>query len=154
AASLAAAGLATAAAVVLTDDDDASNVDLALSIRRLRKDVRLIVRVFDRVMRNYLRRSIDGVEGLSIGDTAAKEFAELARATISEDSDRLTPRSIPLRRWLLTLDRVLLLALLCHVTLVGAATLYFSYALDLNPVDAMYFVASTVTTVGYGDISL
>src|SRR5262249_42712672 len=89
-----------------------------------------------------------------IGDTAAKEFAELARATISEDSDRLTPRSIPLRRWLLTLDRVLLLALLCHVTLVGAATLYFSYALDLNPVDAMYFVPSTVTTVGYGDISL
>jgi len=94
---------------------------------------------------------------LSIGDTAAKEFATLALATFTEHSERVIQRRIHARRWWLTrptFDRVLLLALLCHFMLVGVATLYFSYALDLSPVDAMYFVASTVTTVGYGDISL
>jgi Trk K+ transport system NAD-binding subunit len=39
------------------------------------------------------------------------------------------------------------------VALFVAATLYFSALLKLSPLGAMYFVTSTMTTTGYGDIS-
>ena len=35
-----------------------------------------------------------------------------------------------------------------------AATIFFSFTLHLNPVSAAYFVTTTMTTVGYGDIEL
>ena len=34
------------------------------------------------------------------------------------------------------------------------STLFFAHVLDLRPIDALYFVWTTVMTVGYGDISL
>jgi voltage-gated potassium channel Kch len=52
------------------------------------------------------------------------------------------------------LDRVVLGALLGLVAVVAMATLYFARALSLRPIDALYFVWTTVMTVGYGDISL
>jgi Trk K+ transport system NAD-binding subunit len=47
--------------------------------------------------------------------------------------------------------RVLFIATVC---VFAAATLYFALALRLNPITAAYFVVATMTTVGYGDISL
>ena len=38
--------------------------------------------------------------------------------------------------------------------LVLVFTLFFASALDLSYIDALYFVSTTVTTVGYGDIAL
>lgn len=35
-----------------------------------------------------------------------------------------------------------------------SSTLLFHYALHISPVDALYFVTATVTTVGYGDITV
>jgi voltage-gated potassium channel Kch len=39
------------------------------------------------------------------------------------------------------------------LVLVLLASAYFGMAMGLSPVDALYFVVSTVTTTGYGDIS-
>jgi voltage-gated potassium channel Kch len=49
---------------------------------------------------------------------------------------------------------VLLGALLGCVVLVIPSTAFFARALDLRAIDALYFVWTTVMTVGYGDISL
>src|SRR2546421_106602 len=38
--------------------------------------------------------------------------------------------------------------------LLLAAVLVFAAALHLRPIDALYFVVTTATTTGYGDISL
>jgi len=46
--------------------------------------------------------------------------------------------------------RSLLLGLVCLILL---STAVFKFGLDLTPIDAFYFVVSTVTTTGYGDIS-
>ena len=51
-------------------------------------------------------------------------------------------------------DRVLVSAILGFTVLVLASSVYFSRALGLRLLDAMYFVWTTVFTVGYGDISL
>jgi Trk K+ transport system NAD-binding subunit len=47
--------------------------------------------------------------------------------------------------------RVLFLATVCVFL---AASAYFALILRLNPITAAYFVVTTMTTVGYGDISL
>lgn len=49
----------------------------------------------------------------------------------------------------------LLRFLACMVPLLAIASVgVFRYALDLSPVDAFYFVVTTLTTTGYGDISV
>ncbi len=38
--------------------------------------------------------------------------------------------------------------------IIAVSTLVFSLQLGLSPLDAIYFVITTITTVGYGDYSL
>ena len=54
----------------------------------------------------------------------------------------------------LGIDRVLVMTALAGIVLVVASTICFARALNLRPIDALYFVWTTIFTVGYGDISL
>ena len=152
--------IASAAVIVLTDDDDGANVDLALRIRKVRQDVPLIVRIFDSTLADYLRTAMQDVTVLSIAHIAAPVFVSLALQTANDDRSLAQARAAR-RRHLLpksfsrrALDRVLVTAMACHLLLIVIATTYFAHALDLRLVDSLYFVTSTITTVGYGDITL
>lgn len=153
---LAAAGLASAAALVLTDDDDSDNVDAALAARRLRPDLPLVVRVFDAALVEYLRETLDRLVVLSMSSESAPVFVELATRALGARkgvapaaAPAARPRSARARR----LDRVLALAGLSLVTITLLATAYFARALDLPWIDALYFVWTTISTVGYGDVT-
>jgi voltage-gated potassium channel Kch len=50
-------------------------------------------------------------------------------------------------------DRVVVTVALATVLLVTGATAYFGHALGLDWLDSLYFVWTTVLTVGYGDIT-
>jgi voltage-gated potassium channel Kch len=152
--------LRSTSVLVLAADDDAGNVDLALTARRMRSDLPLVVRVFDGALAAYLRKNLEGVTILSMSALAAPAFGE---ATLRAIADRRTrhPNGVPpasksiARSAKPGLDRVLLAAILfAMAAIVLTFTLFFANALDLSYVDAMYFVMTTVTTVGYGDIAL
>ena len=148
----------SATVMILTDDQDGANVDLALRIRRLRKDLPLVVRIFDHTLSDYLRSTMSHVTVFSIAGLAAPAFVNLALKALAERA----PLALPARSqsWLTSkvslpsVDRVLVAALACHLLLIIGATFYFSNTLGLPLIDALYFVSTTVTTVGYGDISL
>jgi voltage-gated potassium channel Kch len=160
--------LRSTSVLVLAANDDAGNVDLALTARRLRSDLPLVARVFDEALAAYLRKSLDGVTILSMSALAAPAFSEATlRAiadretrrphTVSSASESVAPsrRSLRLRSGHADYDRVLPAAILfAMVAIVLTFTVFFANALDLSFVDAMYFVMTTVTTVGYGDIAL
>jgi voltage-gated potassium channel Kch len=160
--------LRSTSVLVLAADDDAGNVDLALTARRMRSDVPLVVRVFDEALAAYLRKSLDGVTILSMSALAAPAFGEATlRAIADREARRPDPvpsasksvtrsrRALRLRSGRADFDRVLLAAILfAMAAIVLTFTLFFANALDLSYVDAMYFVMTTVTTVGYGDIAL
>jgi len=153
--------LAGADALVLAADDDAGNVDLALSARRLRPGLRLVLRVFDPQLGDYVRATLPGVVVLSMSAVAAPAFAEqtlraLERApSPAARLSRKGPRQPGIvAAFARRLDRVVLGALFGLAAVVAIATLYFARALSLRPIDALYFVWTTVMTVGYGDISL
>ena len=152
--------VAPARVVLITDDNDGGNADLALRIRKLDKDVPIIVRIFDQTLADYLRTTVNDLTVLSLAAIAAPVFVDLTLEALAEragETRAWRPRPlvsartlVPTRRF----DRVVGTALACHFLLIVAGTVYFSHALGLPLVDALYFVSSTVTTVGYGDISL
>ena len=156
---LLAAGLQSADVLVLTADDDAENIDAALAARRLRPELPLVIRLFDPALGAYLRATLEGVVILSTSAVAAPVFADLALRALAEPSPARPIRDeagLPRRRggWRLRLDRMLVGLFLGLLALVVPSTVYFAFALHLRLIDALYFVWTTVMTVGYGDISL
>jgi voltage-gated potassium channel Kch len=152
--------LRSTSVLVLAADDDAGNVDLALTARRMRPDLPLVVRVFQEPLAAYLRKSLNGVTILSMSALAAPAFGD---ATLRAIADRGTrhPNGVPSASKSIArsakpgFDGVVLAAILFAMAgIVLTFTVFFANALDLSYVDAMYFVMTTVTTVGYGDIAL
>jgi Trk K+ transport system NAD-binding subunit/multidrug transporter EmrE-like cation transporter len=146
--------LMAAAVLVLAADDDAGNVDRALWARRVRPDLPLVARIFDEALAGYLAGKVERLTVLSMSQVAAPVFAEAALRALG-DSPRPAPRQPGPRRWRRSpLDRVLMGALAGMALVVVPSTFFFARVLHLRIVDALYFVWTTVMTVGYGDISL
>lgn len=142
--------------LVLAADDDAGNVDLALRARRIKPSLRLVVRLFDTALASYLGEAIPDVSILSMSRITAPVLAAAARRLLDDPSaptrtrhHQHTKSARPFQA-----DRILLGALLSLFLLVFPSALFFCKALDLSYIDALYFVWTTVMTVGYGDISL
>lgn len=149
--------LRLASVLVLAGSDDAGNVDLALTARRMRPDLPLVVRIFDEPLADYLKRMVPDVTTLSMSGLVAPAFADAtARAMSAMTTPRPAPTSmpaLPLTRRVKP-DTVVVVAAIGFFLAVVVFTLFFAKALNLPYVDAMYFVWTTVTTVGYGDIAL
>ena len=111
---LLAAGVQSAGALVLTADDDAENVDAALTARGLRNDIPLIVRLFDSVLERYFSNTLEGVTVLSISAVTAPVFAEMAERALAQRGQDERAGSRPARatkrrkRRYFRIDRVLL----------------------------------------------
>ena len=154
--------LEEASAFVIVSDDDPGNVDLALTARRLRADLPIVVRLFDEALAAHIRETLRGATILSMSALAAPAFFDATIRAMGSRESRSAPsrsrvwrsRSGPGARRLVRPDRMLVSAMACLVLVLLLSTLFFARTLQLSYVDSMYFVWTTVTTVGYGDISL
>ena len=147
------AQLASASVLVLAANDDSGNVDFALRVRREFPALPLVVRLFDTGLADYLRGTIPGVTVLSMAMVAAPAFADAAQRLLASPS-KTRPQRPRTRRRSFRPDRVLLTALVSLLLLVFPSAYLFSRTLGLRYIDALYFVWTTVMTVGYGDIAL
>jgi voltage-gated potassium channel Kch len=122
----------------------------------------LVVRVFDSVLAAYLERTLHHCSILSVSALVAPHFARAATQAMKEAAEKLhgagavAAGPLPRRRSVARArpDRVLLGVLCGLLGLVAVATPFFAVTLKLSLLDAFYFVWTTITTVGYGDISL
>jgi len=106
---------------------------------------------------------IDGqTRRLEVGDTlklVGSESAMQALGSLPTPSTRRSnkearhPRRRPWRHLWRNAPRDLRLLLLGLLTLIMLSTFVFKFGMSLSPIDAFYFVVTTVTTTGYGDIS-
>jgi Trk K+ transport system NAD-binding subunit len=151
---LEAADLAGAQALVLAADDDTGNVDLALRARRLDPALSVVVRLFDPALASYLGQTLSGVRILSMSAVAAPVFADAARAALETAGAPRSAAKRQARKRSFKVDPILGGALLALFVLVFPSAAFFAHALDLRYIDALYFVWTTVMTVGYGDIAL
>jgi len=159
-AGLTAASLDGAAALVLASDDDAGNVDMALTTRRLRPELPLVIRLFDPHLAAYVRATLRGAAIMSMSSVAAPVLARETLRALGEAGvhPEVAARAAGRRRtrplWRRRLDRVMAGAALTLAGVIAAATVFFTKVLGLRVLDALYFVWTTIMTVGYGDITL
>ncbi|SCK34785.1 Voltage-gated potassium channel Kch [Streptomyces sp. WMMB 322] len=89
------AGIERAGALALTSGDDQLNIYIALRARRLNPRVRLVIRMFNRNLGQYLTDLLDRAARLSgdrrAGGTAAQEPPSDATTTVLSDSDTAAP---------------------------------------------------------------
>ncbi len=221
-ANLEAAGMGTAKAIIAATDEDAVNIEIALDARNMRRDLPIVVRLFDRDLGDLIEQRVGVRRALGSSALAAPIFAYaalgehiLARleydgrphvvCRISPDAPTvrgLTAREIERRHHVSVIDvnpgAVTVFAersryheLRGIVTpsepatrarrapiawrtvrevwvnapqglrtifgilfgLIVLSVLVFGLAQPLGLVDAIYYVITTVTTVGYGDIT-
>ena len=210
------AGVGTAPAVIITEDDDAANLHAALAARELNPELRVVMRIFSTALAHRVREVFPQAEVLSSSAVSAPAFVSAAleadfeqrvdvdgrtlilRHADADDPDvllavastvggglqlfpprtdgalclalppavdrRRRPRVRPHRlvaRELRSAGR--LVASLADLRLryvLGAvavivllSTLFFVVFARFSWIDALYFVVSTITTIGYGDIT-
>jgi voltage-gated potassium channel Kch len=153
---LEAAGLHESSAVILTANDDAENVDAALTARRLRPGVPIVARVFDPSLGQYLEETEPGLRVMSVSGLASPRFADLAmRAAKEAGKERARPRptmrgtkrAAPRR-----VDPILVRLAVLTILVTIVSVWFFSRALAVSWFDALYFVVETITNTGYGDV--
>jgi Trk K+ transport system NAD-binding subunit len=160
-AALTAAALDDATGLVIASDDDAQNVDMALTTRRLRPGLPLVIRLFDPELAAYVRATLRRAVILSLSSVAAPVLARETLRALGEAAvnPEVAARAVRRRKRLgtpgrLRLDRVLAGAALTLASVIAAGTIFFTKMLGLRVLDAFYFVWTTIMTVGYGDITL
>jgi len=154
---LEAAGLHVAAALILTADDDAENVDAALTARRLNPAVPIVARIFDPSLGAYLAESGAGLTILSVSGLASPRFAELAeKAALPPGTEHRSVESrarsaTGLRR---RIDPILVRLAFVTTIVVVFSVWFFARALGLTPFDAFYFTVESITNTGFGDVPM
>ena len=120
-----------------------------------------MIRLFDPELAAYVRATLRGAAILSMSSVAAPVLARETLRALGEAgvNPEVAARAVRRRRrrrapWRRRLDRVLLGAALTLVGIITAATVFFTKMLGLRVLDALYFVWTTIMTVGYGDITL
>jgi voltage-gated potassium channel Kch len=166
----AAAGIGRARAVVLAAADDAANLEAALDIRAEAPDVRIVMRQDEGRFPDRLEADfgIDAV--LSPAALAAPEFSRAALddsplpaasactagghgiATARRHAERRPRRPGLADRY--DPRRPVQIVALGLLVLFGVAVAVFHATLGLPWVDAVYFTATILTTVGFGDYHL
>lgn len=162
------AGISEATSLILSSSMDADNLETALDARAESPNIRILMRldegrIADRLMSDF---GIDLV--LSPPALAAREFAHAALKQIPVKPG--TPESYDpaihhvrgraaLNRTLRLPDRYdtrrpLLLVALLLVTLFVIGVAIFQHSLQIPVVDAIYFTATIISTVGFGDYNL
>ncbi|HEX4824469.1 MAG TPA: NAD-binding protein [Candidatus Polarisedimenticolaceae bacterium] len=152
---LQAAGLQDAAALVLTADDDAENVDAALTARRLSPEVPIVARIFDPSLGAYLEESGAGLTILSVSGLASPRYAELAeKVALPAGTARPSAEGRSHARSSLRVDPILVRLTIVTTLVVVFSVWFFARALGLSPFDAFYFVVESITNTGFGDVPM
>ena len=140
-------------AVFVVDDSDERNLEVLIALLSSDERLRIVASLFNEQVAPHLRASHGNVHILNPARIAAPAFIA-ALDTPLHRTLRYVPAAITVDRPVATRDDLMRALLVGFFTLVAGTTTYFHAAEKLPWLDALYFVVVSVTTVGYGDISL
>lgn len=156
---LRAAGVTAAKAVILAEDDDAGNLHAALAVQDLNANARIVLRMFNLDLGRRVETLFRDCSALSSSALAAPVFVA---AALEGEAAGEHPRRVH-RRWReVPVTFTLLRRVVPRLKVVGAvllllalvSSIIFHLFADLDPIDAVYFTITIITTTGFGDINL
>jgi hypothetical protein len=148
--------------VYLLFDDDGYNIKAFLSTYTFSKELRegesrIVSSLHQSAMGKKVHRHFASrFESFNPSEIAADDFVKSALTDIDENfystvDDNWVFAKIHHR---LRIDPLLKKALVFLLTVIVSASIFFKLSLSISWLDSLYFVITTMATVGYGDISL
>ena len=141
-------------ALFLTSPDNEANLEAALDVRNERPELPILMRLSEEKLAYRLREDF-GIDAYAPPTLAAEHFIDAALGEAVVEPVKVG-RVFPKRRKSRASARLAapLWLALALITLFVSGVVIFSRALNISPVDAAYFTATTLTTVGFGDFNL
>ena len=140
-------------AVFVVDDRDERNLEVLVALLSMGRSFTIVASLFNEHVAPHLRAAHPNIHVLNPARIAAPAFIEALDVPLTHSlryvPSRMEDDTEPVSR-----DRFMRNLVLGFVLLLVGATAYFHAAEGLKWIDALYFVVVSVTTVGYGDISL
>ncbi len=173
-----------AKALISVTDSDLTNIEITLDAQTLNPAVRVVARLFDQTLAKRLERSVGIHRALAMSVLAAPSFAaasigsdvigsfdfeegsfavqlpidgevDIQKSNHENTSKRRKNRQkISVKNFIQNIPPLLIWLLLGITVLTITSILVFSASMKLSPIDSTYFVITTLTTTGYGDISV
>ena len=151
------AGIRTAASLYIVDDRDAANVQFVLAALKLRPDIPITMALSNERLVPHLQRMHANLIVVNPWESVAPEIIkalkEPASSTVGSAAALPIQPRVTLRAWLQD-NGVLVWPGVAFVTLIAGATIFFQRTERLDWLTSLYFVITTATTTGFGDISL
>jgi Trk K+ transport system NAD-binding subunit len=149
------AGIASATALYIVDDNDAANIPLALAALKLNPTLPIAVSLSSASLAKYLQSLPAGLRVVNPWASVAPEIARALREPAT-GGVRSAPALPPphSRPSFLRENRFLIALAAAFVAILLGATLFFRSSEGLDWVSTLYFVVTMATTTGFGDISL
>lgn len=155
------ADLSSAHAVFIVTDHEKINLEVALIVRQLGFEKKIIAQLFNRAIRNHFAEHIPNLTALSAPLLAAHEIAEVILKEVPNGTGRVrTPATgtgmhhhIHALRLFLR-DPYLRALVFGLALLLVVPTVYFAFVLKISILDSIYLVVSSFASVGLIDFSL
>lgn len=174
------ARISEAEALIACTDSDLTNIEISLDAQAMNKNLRVVARLFDQTLARKIESSVGVHRAMAMSILAAPSFAAASLGTsvigsfdhngktysVNLDADHeisilpteLHPTTkhrakVKFRNIVKNTPPLLKSLLLAIAILTSLSTGLFCLAMNLSVVDAFYFVITTLTTTGYGDIS-
>ena len=141
------------ATIFVVDDSDERNLEVLIALLSVDESLAIVVSLYNEQVAPHLRAAHRGITVLNPARIAAPAFVAALDAPL-ERTLRYVPARIAEQQPLAPRDDFMRVLVGSFLLLIGATTTYFHLAEHLPWLDSAYFVVVSVTTVGYGDISL
>lgn len=139
--------------VFLVDDRDEPNFELLIALISVDETVPIVASLFNENIGPHLQAANPNVRILNPAKIAAPAFVQALDVPVTH-SLRYVPSRVEAEPKLARSDRLLRWLTLGFLGMAAVAVIFFHHQERLSWIDALYFVIVTVTTVGYGDITL
>jgi voltage-gated potassium channel Kch len=140
-------------AVYVVDDHDERNLEVLVALLSMGRTFTIVASLFNEHVAPHLRAAHPNIHVLNPARIAAPAFIEALDVPLNHSlryvPSRIEDDTVPASR-----DRLMRNLVLGFSVLLLGAVAYFRTSEHLSWIDALYFVVVSVTTVGYGDISL
>jgi voltage-gated potassium channel Kch len=140
-------------AVYVVDDRDERNLEVLVALLSMPRSFTIVASLFNEHVAPHLRAAHPNIHVLNPARIAAPVFIGALDVPLTHRL-RYVPSRIAEDPPVAFRDDLMRMLLLGFLVLLAGATTYFHYADHLSWLDALYFVVVSVTTVGYGDISM
>ena len=145
--------LTSLAMAFLVDDEDEHNLEVLIALISIDHRLPITASLFNENIAPHLRAAHPNIQVFNPARIAAPAFVD-ALTTPLTHTLRYTPATVADEPRRARRDRLIPLLATTFAVLLSVAVAYFHAAEQLSWLDALYFVVVTVSTVGYGDITL